>query len=280
MGNVKNFIFGILIGIANIIPGVSGGTMAVMLNIYDRLLLSLSIKNFRKNLSFLVTLGCGAVGGMFAFSRAITYLYENYYMIVSFCFIGLIIGSIPMIYRRARFDGIEKKNWIPFVMAFIFMIGVTIFGMMEGANEGGGTAAGVESLDMPIMLIWLFIAAFISTIAMILPGISGSFMLLLFGCYAVVMKAIAELDMVVLLCVALGVAGGGLVGVQLVKIMLSKHPQAMYFSILGLVAGSVFTIYPGFTFDKNGTAALLGMAVCAAVSYGFDRVTKQDKKRD
>ncbi|MGN0712024.1 MAG: DUF368 domain-containing protein [Anaerovoracaceae bacterium] len=273
MGNVKNFVFGMLIGIANIIPGVSGGTMAVMLNIYDRLLLSLSIKNFKKNLPFLAALGCGAAGGMFAFSRVITYMYENYYMIVNFCFIGLIIGSMPMIYRRARFGGIEKKNWIPFVMAFIFMIAVTIFGMMEGANEGGGTAAGVESLDLPIMLIWLFIAAFISTIAMILPGISGSFMLLLFGCYAVVMKAIAELEIVVLLCVALGVAGGGLVGVQLVKIMLSRHPQAMYFSILGLVAGSVFTIYPGFTFDVNGAAALLGMAVCAAVSYGFDRFT-------
>lgn len=273
MGNVKNFIFGILIGIANIIPGVSGGTMAVMLKIYDRLLLSLSLKNLKENLPFLVSVGCGAAGGMFAFSRTITYLYENYYMIVNFCFMGLIIGSIPMIYRRASFDGIERKNWIPFVMAFIFMIGVTIFGVIEGANEGGGTAAGVESLDMPLMLVWLFIAAFISTIAMILPGISGSFMLLLFGCYAVVMKAIAELDMVVLLCVALGVAGGGLVGVQLVKIMLAKHPQAMYFSILGLVAGSVFTIYPGFTFDANGAAALLGMTVCAVVSYGFDRFT-------
>lgn len=271
MEDLKNVIKGMIIGIANVIPGVSGGTMAVMLDVYDKILMALSLKNIKDNFKFLMALGIGTVVGIFVFSTAITYLYENYYMILNFCFIGLVIGSIPMIYRKAKFDGVVEKNWIPFIISLMFMVMVAIIGSM---GEASGSALNIEVLDSPVLMVWVFIATFISTIAMILPGISGSFMMLLFGCYTLIMRAISELQIGILVVTALGVLAGGFVGIKFIKIMIRKHPQALYFAILGLVIGSIFTIYPGFSLDANGAIALFGMCACAALSYGFDRLSK------
>lgn len=275
MGSIKNFLCGMIIGIANIIPGVSGGTMAVILNVYDKILFAFSLKNIKNNLAFLGFLGTGTLFGILCFSKAITYLYENHYMIVNYCFIGLVIGSIPMIYGKARFQGVQAKNWIPFVLTLFFMIGIAILKLMEAGENlesVATTANGVETLPFSIMLVWLFLSSFISTIMMILPGISGSFMMLLFGCYTLVMKAIAEMNFIILVVTGVGVAIGGLVGIKLVKIMLRKHPQALYFAILGLVVGSIFSIYPGFNLDRQGIIAICGMLGCAGVSYAFGKM--------
>lgn len=279
MEQIRNFLCGMVIGIANVIPGVSGGTMAVILNVYDKILFAFSLQHIKKNILFLGFLGGGTAFGILVFSRAITYMYENYFMVVNFCFIGLVLGSIPMIYTKAKFQGVHAKNWIPFVFTLVFMIGITIVKMM-GTGEGAGAAelarSGVESLPFYTMLAWLFIAAFISTIAMILPGISGSFMLLLFGCYTLVMKAIADMNILILFVTAVGVASGGLIGIKLIKIMLRKHPQALYFAILGLMVGSIFSIYPGISMDLHGIYGVVGMCICAAVSFMFGRFAKDE----
>ncbi len=274
MESIKNFLCGMIIGIANVIPGVSGGTMAVILNVYDKILFAFSLKHIKKNILFLGFLGAGTLFGILCFSRVITYLYENYYIVVNFCFIGLVLGSVPMIYEKAKFQGVQAKNWIPFVLTLIFMIGISILKIMHdeaNLDTVANAANGVQSLPYTTMLVWLFISAFISTIAMLLPGISGSFMMLLFGCYTLVMKAIADMDLMILFITGLGVSSGGLVGIKLIKIMMRKHPQALYFAILGLMIGSIFGIFPGFTLDMQGLFAVCGMAVCAGISYGFGR---------
>ncbi|WP_312094104.1 undecaprenyl phosphate translocase family protein, partial [Aminipila sp.] len=126
MNELKSFFSGIIIGIANVIPGVSGGTMAVILNVYDKILFAFSLKQIKKNILFLGFLGSGTFFGILCFSRVITYLYDNYYMVLNFCFIGLVFGSVPLIYGKAKFQGVQAKNWIPFVLTLIFMIGISI----------------------------------------------------------------------------------------------------------------------------------------------------------
>lgn len=268
MKNMKNFIFGIILGIANIIPGVSGGTMAVILNIYDKILFALSMKNLKKNITFLGALGAGVLLGIFSFSKAITYLFENYYMATNFCFIGLIIGSIPMLYRKAKLDRVRKKNWIPFVFALLFMAALAIIKLMPGASDG---IFSVNELATLPKLGWFFISAFISTIGMILPGISGSFIMLLLGVYTLTLKAISTFDLGILIPVGLGVLIGGVVGIKLVKTLLREHPQALYFAIIGLMIGSIFLIFPGFELSLQGLAASIGLVLCATVSYLFSR---------
>jgi len=268
MNNIKNLIFGIILGIANVIPGVSGGTMAVILNVYDKILLALSRENLKQNITFLGVLGAGVLIGIFTFSKAITYLFENYYMATNFCFIGLVIGSLPMLYKKAKFNGVQKKNWIPFAFALFFMAALAIIKLMPGASEG---VFSVDQLTMLPKLGWFFISAFISTIGMILPGISGSFIMLLLGVYTLTLKAISTFDLIILIPVGLGVLTGGVAGVKLIKTLLRDHPQALYFTIMGLMIGSIFLIFPGFELTLQGVAASLGLLFCAAASYLFSR---------
>lgn len=265
MKQIKNFIFGIILGIANVIPGVSGGTMAVILNIYDDILYAISWKNFRKHLPFLIMLGVGALVGLFLFSQTATYLLEYYEMPVYYSFIGLIIGSIPLIYKKARHEKAEPRNLVIFVIALAIMITITILNQdaisIKTLETVGGPSIGVY--------LWLFFATAISTGAMVLPGISGSLIMLLLGTYTIVMEAIAEMHIPTLLPIALGVVAGGFVGIKTVKILLRFHPQALYFGILGLIIGSLFSIYPGAPTGPHGLLCIVLMLLFATVSYFF-----------
>ena len=126
MEYIKTVIHGMLIGIANAIPGVSVGTMAVILNIYDKIMYAISPKNLKENLKFLVPLAVGAVLGVFLLSNVIVGAMESYPMILNFCFIGLVLGSLPAIFKRAKGDGIHNRNWIFFAAALILMIVLTL----------------------------------------------------------------------------------------------------------------------------------------------------------
>lgn len=259
----KTFIYGALIGIANAIPGVSGGTMAVILNIFDKIMYAVSLKNLKNNLKFLMPLALGAIAGVFALSNVIVALLETHEMLLNFCFIGLIIGSLPSIYKRARDKEVKGRNLILCALAFAFMI------FMGSLNQGDFANKTLD--DMGGMTVWfciyLILTVCVSTIAMILPGISGSLIMLLLGVYTVVMGAIADLDFLLMIPIGIGVLSGLFIGVKVIKKMLTSHPQALYFIILGLVAGSVFAIYPGFTFNMDGIVSLIGMVIFGLAAY-------------
>lgn len=263
MEHIKNFVYGTLIGIANAIPGVSGGTMAVILNIYDKILYAVSLKNLKNHLIFLIPLGLGAIAGIFALSNVIVSLMETHAMLMNFCFIGLVLGSIPAIYKKAKDQRLKTRNVVLGVLAFGFMIFISYLNQGDIANKSLEDFGGISIW----LCIWLFTAVGISTIAMILPGISGSLMMLLMGVYAVVMESVANLNFILLIPIGLGTLTGLAVGIKVIKKMLRFHPQALYFVILGLVAGSVFAIYPGFTPSTEGFTSLAGLAIFALLAY-------------
>lgn len=263
MEYIKNIICGMLIGVANAIPGVSGGTMAVILDIYDKIMYSISLKNIKSNLRFLISLAFGAILGIFLLSNVIVQAMESYPIILNFCFIGLVLGSIPALYKKAKGDRVKPKNWIFFAAALVLMIFLTIVNPDVTANktleEFGGISLG--------FCIWLFITAVISMIAMILPGLSGSLIFLLLGTYGIVMESIATFNFILIAVIALGVLTGAFIGVKVIKKMLRFHPQALYFGILGLMVGSMIIIWPGFTFNLQGLIAAAGLIGFTAAAY-------------
>jgi putative membrane protein len=264
------------LGATNIVPGISGGTIAVLLNIYDKILYSISLVNIKKNLTFLAPLGLGVVCGIFSFSKLITVLLDRYEMIMYFCFIGLIMGSVPMIYRRAKYEKIKPQNAVIFACALVFMIVLAFAYYGSPANKTLAQLGGVS----PSLLAWLFFAAFLSTVVMILPGISGSLMLLLLGAYVAAIEALSTLNAVLLGAMGTGVLLGAFVGVKFVKKMLRFHPQALYCAILGLVIGSVFTIYPGFSQDIAGVLSILFMCAFAVFTYLFSKKSNDEEFQD
>lgn len=263
MEYLKTTIHGMLIGIANAIPGVSGGTMAVILGIYDTIMYSLSLKNIKNNLKFLIPLGLGAVLGVFALSNVIVAAMEHYPVILNFCFIGLVLGSIPAIYKRAKGEKMHQRNWIFFALALALMICLTFVNPEATTNksidEFGGTSLW--------LCAWFFFTGAVGCVAMILPGLSGSLILLLFGTYGAIMESIATFNFILIGAAGAGILTGGIVGIKVIKNMLRFHPQALYFGILGLMAGSIIVIWPGFAFNTQGIIAVIGLIGFTLAAY-------------
>ena len=233
MNFLKRVFYGVVIGISNVIPGLSGGTTAVILNIYDRLIGSISRlrKEPRKSLSFLVPLVIGAALAIIACSNLISYLLDQHYMIINFFFIGIILGSIPMIWKRGTKDGLKPWHFIPCLVTFGIMI-FTIVGPFDASSES------VVTTLTPFVFAQLFLCSAVAAICMIIPGISGSFVMLLFGVYTTIMTAVSDFNFLLLLPIGLGALLGILIGAKMIDFLLRRYPQATYFSILGLVLGS------------------------------------------
>lgn len=263
---IWNMIYGAIIGIANIIPGVSGGTMAVILNIYDELIGAVGDlkKDFKKNMMFLLPIGIGAGIGIILFSKLIEFLLGHYPMPLNFFFMGLIIGSIPMIYKRAKGDGIKPVSLIPFFATLAFMIGVAFIG------DGSASASIITTLTMG-SFIKLLVCAAVAAACMILPGVSGSLVLMILGVYTTVLTAISHFNILILIPVAIGVLIGIIGGAKLISIALKRSPQYTFMAILGLILGSLVPVYrnAGFTFSGEGIIAIITLIIGVAVTLLF-----------
>lgn len=184
-------------------------------------------------------------------------------MVLKFCFIGLILGSIPAIFKRTKGDRMHTRNWIFFLLALALMLFLAFMNPDAVSNKSLAEFGGLS----PWLGFWLFFTAAVGMIAMILPGVSGSLILLLFGTYAVVMEAISNLNIPVIACVAPGLLVGGILGVKVIKNMLRFHPQALYCGILGLMIGSIACIWPGFTANIQGLIACICLIVFTLTAY-------------
>ncbi|AYE35562.1 DUF368 domain-containing protein [Clostridium septicum] len=252
MKNLINMLKGMAIGISNIIPGVSGGTMAVVLGIYDKIISSVInfFKDWKKNGLFLAELAIGAAIGILAFSNLITFLLDNYPSQTNLFFIGLILGSAPLIFKKATESQVNKSNYVWFVIAFVLLAIMGIVGEAEGAIKV------VSELSIGTIII-LLIAGFVAAATMILPGVSGSFILIMIGMYYPIVNAVKEFNIPVLIVVAVGVLLGFITMTKVIETLFNKYPQTVYFIILGLILGSIFGIYSGI---GNGFMILVSIS--------------------
>lgn len=264
---VRNVVCGAVMGVAEIIPGVSGGTLAVLLGIYDKLIAAISRlrQDPKRNLWFLfqVVLGMGA--SIFALSYVIRFLLEHYPMAVNFFFLGLIVGIIPMLTRRAVKGGFRPGSLVPFFGMLALMLALVIVPKMLGAEA---SSAVVETMSVGVFFRFLAVGA-LAALCFILPGISGSMIMVIFGIYNSVIAAISKLNILMLLPVAIGVLIGLLGGARLMDVCLKKAPNATYAAILGLVVGSIFSVVDraGFVlFSVQGAVSIVTLAIGVGVS--------------
>lgn len=277
-----NLLRGIPIGIANIIPGVSGGTIGVMLGIYDKLIGSIS--NFRKdikgNLKFLVPILLGVAVGVGAFAVLLKeVLFAHYEMQTVLFFLGLIAGSVPMIIRNSEIKRLSLRCIIPFVIAFAIMI---ILPILEQASGGGSGAFELNVLNAFVMGI----CGIIASVTMIIPGISGSMMLTVIGYYDIVLNSVSGFvtnllagqiilnEVLILLFFGIGAVTGIIGGAKVIDICLKKVRVETYAVIIGLVVGSLYQIYLESGFASNGfgsgeITAIISCIVGAAIALFF-----------
>ena len=235
----------------------------MIFNIYEKTLDALSWNTFRKHLDFTIPFFIGAVIGIFSFSQVVTYLITEHAMITYFAFIGLILGCVPMIYRKAEIGKIKPS----YVVAFVIALACTLF--LAYTNDSSYANKSLEELGgfSTAMFFWILLAGFVSAIALLIPGLSGSVILLMVGMYTVIIESVADFDFLIILPVGAGMVLGIATGARLIGTLMKNHHQVMYCAVLGLVIGSVFIIFPGFAANAYGALAIILAVVFAVLSY-------------
>ena len=252
---ILNLIRGFCMALADCVPGVSGGTIAFILGFYDKFVTSLDrlmsgtkeerIEAFKFLIKIGIGWGIGAVVGVLV----LTSVFESHIYAVSSLFLGFIVFSIPLIVKEEKEQFLKKYiNIIFSILGIALVVGVA----MATKFIAGGEAIALNNLSIGTG-IYVFVVAMIAISAMILPGISGSTLLLIFGIYIPVMTAIKgflslDFSYFVGLCVfGFGVLTGIVLIIKLVKKALEKYRSQMMYFILGLMIGSVYPITLGPT---------------------------------
>ena len=252
MSYIINGIRGFFMALADSVPGVSGGTIAFILGFYDKFISSLNgliygdKKEKTNSIKFLLKLGIGWVIGMALASIVLTKLFETKIYVVSSLFIGFIIFSIPYIIKIEK-DSLKGKykNVVFSILGILLVVFITILNTKINSN-----GVDVSHLNL-VLIIQVFIAAMCAISAMVLPGISGSTMLLIFGLYVPVITSVRKLigldfsSLPVLIVFLLGLMTGIVLIIKLVKKCLDKYRSATIYFILGLMAGSIYAIIMG-----------------------------------
>lgn len=241
-----NIIRGFAMGTTELIPGVSSGTIALLIGIYERLLSSIKgllSNSYRSSLRFLIPLVIGMGIAILSLSKVMTYLLETHPVPTQCTFIGLVIGVLPMLWRLSRVkETFKVPHVIVFVLVLALLIGMSFISPEETAHNSQITL---------FLLVKLFIAGMIAAMTLLLPGISGSLVLLILGYYYLVVSAVDELTsfnfegLPILIATGTGVVVGLYVGSVLISYLFLKFRFITYAGVMGLVLGSIFSIYPG-----------------------------------
>ena len=285
---------GFCMALADSVPGVSGGTIAFILGFYDKFVTSLNNiifgnkKEKKEALFFLIKLGIGWIIGMLIATLILTSLFETHIYAVSSLFLGFIIFSIPLIIKEEKscLKG-KYENIIFLILGIIIVSLITYFNPVSGGN-----GINISTLNFGLA-IYIFISAMIAISAMVLPGISGSTLLLIFGLYMPIMNAIKSfihLDFDyfnVLFIFGLGVLTGIVLVIKLIKTALQKFRSQTVYMIIGLMIGSLYAIVMGPTTLEVSQSAMnlstfniIWFILGGIIIWGLEKVKKILKQKD
>ena len=273
---IKSFLNGLAFGITEMVPGVSASVIAIMLGFYEELIESINhfSENSRKYIKFLIPLFIGIAIGMIVFSSVINYLLANYSFPTMLFFIGLIIGIIPIIFFKLKGSASIFK---PHEIVLIILPALAIMAVSHLKSDTAiNPAEVIENINVPFM-IFLFFSGIVAAAALVIPSVSGSFILLLLDVYHVATYTLASfknlfLDITntallldickVLIPLGLGIIIGGLAMIRLIEKLLKKYHRIVYLIILGLLLGSVYTLFSDpiiFQSDTSTAVIIIGI---------------------
>lgn len=259
---IMNFIQGFCMALADSVPGVSGGTIAFLLGFYDKFISSLdnlfrgNLEEKKSALKFLIKLGIGWIIGFGIAATILSNLFHTQIYAMSSLFIGFIIFAIPIvIYEEKDVLKSNYKNLIFAILGIVLVVGITIL------TSSNGQVININNLNIGT-IIYVFIAAAIAISAMVLPGISGSTLLLIFGLYIPIMGAVKEFFhfnfsyLPVLIIFGLGIITGIVTFVRLIRKCLDKYRSQSIYAIIGMMIGSLYSIIQGPTTLSEPQAAM------------------------
>lgn len=275
MNIVKESMKGILIGIASIIPGVSGGTMAISMGVYDKIIRAVTglRRNIRQSILTLLPYGVGAAIGIGILSFVVKYALSAYPLQTSTLFIGMIMGGIPILAKKIRGTRLTATN------ISIFAVFFCVVSAMAFLNGSEGQAADIAV--NPGTAVQLFFVGIIASATMIIPGVSGSLVMMILGFYGIIISNISNFISALLYfnipalihgtAVLLPFGTGVLIGIalvaKLIEVLFARAPVLTYFAIFGLIFGSPVAII--YKAGVSSVSIWSGLAAAIAFCLGF-----------
>ena len=272
---IKNILKGMVIGIANIIPGVSGGTMMVAMGIYDKLIHCIThlFSEFKKNVLFLAPIAVGMVLAVVASSFTIEKMFESFPFQTSLLFVGLVVGGLPAMWKNVKGKDVKIGHIVTCVLFLALVVGMALLGEKEG------NAANLAFNFVNVFK--LFAVGVIAAATMVIPGVSGSMVLLLIGYYNPILSAINSF---IRSAVSFDIAGimngvgvlapfgiGMVIGVfaiaKLIEIIFNKFPLYAYWGIIGLIVASPIAIMAMGSFPVITVMSVVVGVVALAVGF-------------
>ncbi|HFU7176066.1 TPA: DUF368 domain-containing protein [Staphylococcus aureus] len=276
-----NILKGFAMGTSDLVPGVSGGTIALLLGIYNQFIASISgifSRRFWPSFTFLIPIIIGMLLATGSLSNLFNYLLSQHHIPTMFFFGGLIIGIVPYLLKISNYKtSFTTKHYMMVIAGIAILIVITL---MNNSDKHAG-----ETLTLSTgLIIKYFIAGMCASSAMLLPGISGSFMLLVFGVYGTVMLAISEVvklnfaGLPILLAVGFGVLAGFIISSKIIQYFLTHHKLMTFALIIGFVVGSLFAVFPGLpTNIVMWFVSLVVFIIGFIVSLTLGRITAENE---
>ena len=270
---IKNVLKGMVIGIANVIPGVSGGTMMVAMGIYDKLIHCIThlFSELKKNILFLAPIAVGMALAVVGSSFTIEKMFELFPFQTSLLFVGLVVGGLPAMWKNVKGKSIKLGHMITCVLFLALVVGMALLGETEG-NAAELTFSFVNAIK-------LFFVGVIAAATMVIPGVSGSMVLLLLGYYNPILstinafiRATLSLDFAgimagvgVLAPFGIGMVIGIFAIAKLIEIIFAKFPLYAYWGIIGLIVASPFAILAMGSFGTITVISVVTGVVALAI---------------
>ncbi len=243
-----NLLKGIVVGLGGVAPGLSGSVLLIIFGLYQRVLDALGtlFVDVKKKVSFLLPIVCGMGIGVLLFSRVLNFFLNQYEIPTRFCFLGLILGTVPLFYREVRKQGFSVKYYIVIVLAVI--VGTWIFTLNPNA---------FPQIDEPTLAQSIVLGVAVAATA-IIPGVDPAVLLSSLGFYEMYVRSLAEVDLQVLIPMVIGL-GIGAIGISFGMSMLFKHFYTMTFSV-------IFGIFLSMIPNMLNERCVLGMDVQSVIS--------------
>ena len=271
MDSLLLVIKGFFMGIANVIPGVSGGTIAIILGIYEKFISTISniFEDLKENLKFLIPIFLGIGLAIVTTSKVVGYSYDNFPLPTLMFFVGLVFGGIPLLLKnvKGKKESKQVSSYVIAMFTFLLVIFMASYKLLFNINSE------VSFVSMNILdYLLLFIVGVIAAATMVVPGISGSLVLMIIGYYYPIIDTINNLfkeDLIsnafVLLVFGIGVVIGIVLISKLLEILFKKYNTKTYFGVLGFVIASIFAIPISACIELNSITVNIEQSIVSII---------------
>lgn len=202
-------------------------------------------KDIKNNLRFILPIAFGTFIGIFVFGNFLKIVFDNFYMETSFAFIGLILGSLKLVVKQANIKKLTLLHVLCLLVTFSFSIYLIVL-------ENSLNISSYISSNS-----YLILAGVLMSAGIVIPGVSKTVILMMLGLYQIYLSAISTLNLSILIPIGVGLVIGGIIFLFIINFLFKFVKSYTYFGIIGFILGSIFVIYPGFTFDMHGMISIL-----------------------